>query len=65
PLLVLVPWAYDQPKDPGSRFLTAAHEDIRTATRNSREWAAAATKAGRRAPGPQQYWNPVDPIYKG
>ena len=65
PLLVTVVWAYDPPKDPGSHFLTAVHDDIRTATRNSREWGAAAAAAGRRGSGAQQDWNPVDPVYKG
>jgi hypothetical protein len=65
PLMVPVPWSYDPPKDLGSHFATTAHEDIRTATRNSREWAEAAAKAGRRIAGPQLYWNEIDPIYKG
>ena len=61
PLLVPVPWTHEPPKDPLQRFMAAAHDDIRTATRNSREWNTAA---GRNA-GRQQFWNPVDPIYKG
>jgi hypothetical protein len=65
PLLVPVPWPYDPPKDPGRHFVTTAHEDIRTATRNSREWAAAAAAAGKRVAGAQLFWNPIDPIYKG
>jgi hypothetical protein len=65
PLMVPVPWTYDPPKELGSHFVTTAHEDIRTATRNSREWADAAAKAGRRIAGPQLYWNEIDPIYKG
>jgi hypothetical protein len=65
PLMVPVPWTYDPPKDLASHFATTAHEDIRTATRNSREWADAAKKAGRRIAGPQLYWNEIDPIYKG
>jgi hypothetical protein len=65
PLMVPVPWAYDPPKDLGSHFATTAHEDIRTATRNSRQWAEASTKAGKRIAGPQLYWNEIDPIYKG
>ena len=65
PLMVPVPWAYDPPKDLGSHFATTAHEDIRTATRNSREWAEASKTAGRRIAGPQLYWNEIDPIYKG
>ena len=65
PLMVPVPWAHDPPKDLGSHFATTAHEDIRTATRNSRQWAEAAAKAKRRIAGPQLYWNEIDPIYKG
>jgi hypothetical protein len=65
PLMVPVPWAYDPPKDLGSHFATTAHDDIRTATRNSRQWADASKKAGRRIAGPQLYWNEIDPIYKG
>ena len=65
PMLVTVAWAYDPPKDPGSHFVTTAHDDIRTATRNSRAWADAARAAGRRVAGPQLYWNQVDPLYKG
>ncbi len=65
PLIVPVPWMYDPPSDLGVHFATTAHEDIRTATRNSREWADAAAKAGRRIAGPQLYWNEIDPIYKG
>jgi hypothetical protein len=65
PLMVPVPWAYDPPKELGSHFATTAHEDIRTATRNSRQWADASKKAGRRIAGAQLYWNEIDPIYKG
>jgi hypothetical protein len=65
PLIVPISWAYDPPKDLGSHFATTAHEDIRTATRNSREWAEASAKAGRRIAGAQLYWNEIDPIYKG
>jgi hypothetical protein len=61
PLLVPVPWTYEPPKDPLQRFMSTAHDDIRTATRNSREWN---TSGGRRA-GAQLFWNPIDPIYKG
>jgi len=65
PLLVAVPWQYDPPKDLGSHFLAAVQDDVRTATRNSREWGAAAAAAGRRGSGAQQYFNVVDPVYKG
>lgn len=65
PLFVTVVWPWDPPKDPTSHFLTSAHDDIRAATRNSREWADAAKAAGRRVAGAQQYWNLVDPVRKG
>ncbi len=61
PLLAPVPWTHEPPKDPLQHFMAAAHDDIRTATRNSREWN---TSGGRRGGG-QLFWNPVDPIYKG
>ncbi len=61
PLLVPVPWTHEPPKDPLQHFMASAHDDIRTATRNSREWN---TGGGRRG-GAQLFWNPVDPIYKG
>ncbi|NDJ13248.1 MAG: gluconate 2-dehydrogenase subunit 3 family protein [Acidobacteriia bacterium] len=65
PLLVLVPWQFELPKEPGARFMAAAHDDIRVATRNSREWTQAAIAAGRRPVGAQLYFFPVDPVYKG
>ena len=65
PLLVLVPWQFELPKEPGARFMAAAHDDIRVATRNSREWTQAAIAAGRRPVGAQLYFAPVDPIYRG
>jgi hypothetical protein len=61
PLLVPVPWTHEPPKDPLQHFMTAAHDDIRTATRNSREWN---TSGGRRRGG-QLFWNPIDPVYRG
>ena len=70
PLLAPLPWAYDLPKDPAMRFLAEAHRDIRTATQNSREWAAAGAASGRRGGafgggGGGSYINSIDPIYKG
>jgi len=61
PLLAPVPWTHEPPKDPLQHFMAAAHDDVRTATRNSREWN---TSGGRRG-GAQLFWNPIDPIYKG
>lgn len=61
PLLVPVPWTHELPKDPLQHFMASAHDDVRTATRNSREWN---TSGGRRG-GSQLFWNSVDPMYKG
>jgi len=52
PLMVPVPWTYDPPKDLGSHFATTAHDDIRTATRNSREWASHLRKRAGASQGP-------------
>jgi hypothetical protein len=71
PLLAPVPWAYDLPKDASMRFVAEAHRDIRTATQNSREWAAAGASSGRRGGGAfgggggGSYLNPIDPVYNG
>ena len=63
PLLTQVPWVYDLPKDPMKRFMYQVHADIRTATRNSPEAAAALANSGRRgAGGGGLYWNPIDPV---
>ena len=64
PLLAPVPWLYDPPKDPAVQFVVEAHRDIRTATQNSREWAAAGAASGRRRGGGGSYLNPIDPIYR-
>ena len=46
-------WTYEPPKDPLTRFLQIAKQDIRAATQNSREWAksAATNTSGRRGFG--------------
>ena len=55
------PWTYKEPADPLARFLRAAKQDIRTATVNSREYAAIAGAAGQaRAAGGGLYWYPLD-----
>lgn len=55
------PWTFQPPADPLARFLHAAKQDIRTATMNSREWAAVAGTGGsRRAGGVGLYWYPLD-----
>lgn len=69
PLLVARPWPEDLPSDPLQSFLAQAHEDLRNATTNSREWAAAADKSGhhfsRGFRGSGYYWFPIDPISEG
>lgn len=66
PLLVVRPWSEDLPSDPLKKFVAQVHEDLRTATTNSREWAEASAKSGRRftrgARGNGMYWKPIDPI---
>lgn len=69
PLMTVRLWPQDVPADPLQQFILQAHQDLRTATANSREWAAAAStgSGGRRgfnrAAG--LYWNPIDPVAKG
>lgn len=69
PLLVATPWPRDLPSDPLQNFMVQVHEDIRTATMNSREWAAAALKSGhlfsRGHRTSAYYWAPIDPISQG
>jgi hypothetical protein len=47
-------------------FVAQAHEDIRRATTNSREYAAASANSGRRfnrgSQGTGFYWKPIDPV---
>jgi hypothetical protein len=52
----------EQPTDPLARFLSEAKRDVRTATVNSREWAAANAGGGggRRFGGSNLYWLPLD-----
>jgi hypothetical protein len=69
PLLVARPWPLDLPSDPLQNFIAQVHEDLRTATMNSREWAAAAEKSGhlfsRGSHMSGYYWKPIDPINEG
>jgi hypothetical protein len=70
PLLVVRLWPEDMPEDPMQHFVAQAHQDLRTATSNSREWADASlgTNAGGRRGFNQAiglYWNPIDPVVKG
>ncbi len=69
PLLTVRPWPEDLPTDPLQNFIAQAHRDLRTATMNSREWAAASEKSGhhftRGFHGTGYYWAPIDPISEG
>jgi hypothetical protein len=69
PLLTARPWPQDLPSDPVKNFMAQVHEDLRTATVNSREWAAAAEKSGhiftRGSRTSGFYWRPIDPISEG
>jgi len=76
PLLVAIPWEKDMPDDPLKHFVAQARRDLETATRNSREWATAASTSGSRGGrggrgfggfggGQGAYILPIDPIYKG
>jgi hypothetical protein len=66
PLMVARPWTVDWPDDPMQDFVAQAHEDIRRATTNSREYAAASANSGRRfnrgSQGTGFYWKPIDPV---
>jgi Gluconate 2-dehydrogenase subunit 3 len=66
PLLTARPWPHDLPDDPLKNFVAQIHEDLRTATMNSREWAVAVAKSGHRFTrgfhGTGLYWAPIDPI---
>jgi hypothetical protein len=69
PLVVTIAWVLDRPTDPLEHFVAQAHDDLRTATVNSLEWAnaAAAQDAGRRGRGSgvDLYIRPIDPVYRG
>jgi Gluconate 2-dehydrogenase subunit 3 len=65
PLMVVRAWPQDLPTDPIKSFIVQAHEDLRTATRNSKEWADAAATTGRRftrGGSSGLYLAPVDPL---
>jgi hypothetical protein len=63
PLLVARAWDREEPKDAMQHFMTQAHQDLRTATTNSAEWAASSSASGRGRfnSGRRQYWKPIDP----
>ena len=57
---IKVQWNYVPPTDPLAHFLQEARRDIRSATTNSREFAAASSAGGRRQGGMGQYWYSLD-----
>ena len=63
PLLVPRPWDREVPKDPMQHFMAQVHDDLRTATTNTAEWAAAGALTGRARfnGGRRFYWKPIDP----
>ena len=69
PLIVTIAWVLDRPTDPLEHFVAQVHDDLRTATVNSQEYAeaAAAQNAGRRGrnTGVDTYIRPIDPVYRG
>ena len=69
PLIVTIAWVLDRPTDPLEHFVAQVHDDIRTATVNSLEYAeaAAAQNAGRRGrnTGVDTFIRPIDPVYRG
>jgi hypothetical protein len=71
PLLVARYWPQDVPDDPMKHFMAQVHDDLRTATANSREWAenGPPSPGGRRVRrfnrGRGMYWRPIDPVVRG
>jgi len=71
PLLVARYWPQDMPEDPLKNFMAQIHEDLRTATANSREWAegGSSSPSGGRVRrfnrGRGLYWRPIDPVVRG
>lgn len=68
PLLVARAWPQDLPADAMKNFIAQVHEDMRTATTNSREWAEASTAHREREHGFNRtvgyYWKPIDPVVR-
>ena len=55
-------WLNDHPPtEENAAFINIAHDDIRTATVNSREWAAAPQKGTEPRTEEELYWSPVQP----
>jgi hypothetical protein len=71
PLLVARYWPQDMPDDPEKNFMAQVHDDLRTATVNSREWAEEGPqppsegRPRRFRRGRGLYWRPIDPVVRG
>ena len=69
PLIVTIAWVLDRPTDPLEHFVAQVHDDMRTATVNSPEYAeaVAAQNTGRRGrnTGTDIFIKPIDPVYRG
>jgi hypothetical protein len=66
PLMVVRPWPEDFPDDPLKNFIARVHEDLKTATTNSREWAHSESGNHLFSRGFSRtsgfYWRPIDPV---
>lgn len=71
PLLVARYWEHELPDDPLKNFIAQVHDDLRTATMNSREWAEGGGSSASGRPtrqfnrGRGLYWKPIDPVVRG
>ena len=55
-------WLNDHPPtEEHADFVNIAHDDIRTATVNSKEWSAAPQKEREPRTGEELYWSPIQP----
>jgi hypothetical protein len=67
PLLSVVAWELDRPSEPVQHFVAQVHDDLRTATVNSWEYANSTPTGGQRGRGGAvgMYIRPIDPVYRG
>jgi len=55
-------WMSDHPPtDPHANFVNVAHDDIRSATENSKAWNVASSEAGSNSSRDELYWFPIQP----
>lgn len=55
-------WLNDHPPtEEHADFVNIAHDDIRTATVNSKEWSVAPQKAAEPRTEEELYWSPIEP----